>query len=90
MAPSVPDGFALEVAENAPPSIRLNASLTWHDVHDDFTVHYEGHLVGRIRLAGDASSVDSRWEWQITVPMEMPEWLAAVRAVVKSASRPSQ
>jgi hypothetical protein len=73
MASNVPDD-ALEVADKAPPSIRARASLTWHDVQDDFTLRYEGHLVGRIRLAGDASSAGSPWEWQITVPMEMPEW----------------
>jgi hypothetical protein len=74
MTSNVPDGFALEVAGKPAKSIRLNATLTWHDVKDDFTLRYEGHLVGRIRLAGDASSADSPWEWQITVPMEMPEW----------------
>jgi hypothetical protein len=74
MASNVPDGFALEVAGKPSPSIRLNASLTWHEVQDDFTLRYEGHVVGRIRLAGDASSADSLWEWQITFPMEMPKW----------------
>jgi hypothetical protein len=74
MASNVPGDLALEVADRASPSIRLNASLTWPDVQDDFTLRYEGHLVGRIRLAGDVSSADSLWEWQITVPMEMPEW----------------
>jgi hypothetical protein len=74
MATNVPDGFPIEVANEASPSILLDASLTWHDVQDDFTLRYEGHIVGRIRLAADACSVDSLWEWQITVPMEMPEW----------------
>jgi hypothetical protein len=74
MASNVPDELALEVADSASPSIRLHASLTWHDVQDDFIVRYEGHLVGRIRLAGDASSASSPWEWQITIPMEMSEW----------------
>jgi hypothetical protein len=52
----------------------LNASPTWDDVQDDFTLRYEGHVVGRIRLAADASSADVLWEWQITVPMMMPDW----------------
>jgi hypothetical protein len=74
MASNAPEGFALEAAGKPSPSIRVNASLTWHDVPDDFTLCYEGHVVGRIRLAGDASSADSPWEWRVTVPMEMPEW----------------
>jgi hypothetical protein len=74
MATNVPDGFAIEVATEASQSIQLNASLTWHDVQDDFTLRYEGHIVGRIRLAADACSADSLWEWQINVPMEMPDW----------------
>jgi hypothetical protein len=74
MATNVPDGFAIEVANEASQSIQLNASLTWPDVHDDFTLRCEGHIFGRIRLAGDASSAEAVWEWQITVPMEMPEW----------------
>lgn len=56
------------------PSVRLNASSTWHDVQDDFTLRYEGHVVGRIRLAADAASSASLWEWQITVPMMLPDW----------------
>jgi hypothetical protein len=74
MAMNVPDGFAFEVANEVSPSIRLSASPTWPDVHDDFTLRCEGHIFGRIRLAGDASSAEAVWEWQITVPMEMPEW----------------
>jgi hypothetical protein len=74
MAMNVPDGFAFEVANEVSPSIHLSASPTWPDVHDDFTLRCEGHIFGRIRLAGDASSAEAVWEWQITVPMEMPEW----------------
>jgi hypothetical protein len=74
MASNASEGFALEAVDKPSTSIRLNASLTWRDVQDDFTLRYKGHVVGRIRPAGDASSADSLWEWQITVPMEMPEW----------------
>ena len=70
MASTVPDS---EFADKDPPSVRLNASPTWHDVQDDFTLRYEGHVVGRIRLAADAASSASLWEWQITVPMMMPD-----------------
>jgi hypothetical protein len=74
MAMNASDGFAFEVANEASPSIRLSASPTWPDVQDDFTLRCEGHMFGRIRLAADASSAEAVWEWQITVPMEMPEW----------------
>jgi hypothetical protein len=63
-----------EFADKAPPSARLNAGPTWHDVQDDFTLRYEGHVVGNIRLATDAASSASLWEWQITVPMMVPDW----------------
>jgi hypothetical protein len=74
MAMNVPDDFAFEVANEASPSIRLSASPTWPGVQDDFTLRCEGHIFGRVRLAGDACSAEAVWEWQITVPMEMPEW----------------
>ena len=49
-------------------TITLNASPAWPDVKNDFVLRYEGHPIGRIRLDGNA------WEWQITIPMTMPEW----------------
>jgi hypothetical protein len=49
-------------------TITLNASLTWPGVKDDYVLRYEGHSIGRIRLAGTA------WEWHIAVPMAMPIW----------------
>ena len=51
-----------------------HASPTWDDVQDDFALRCEGHVVGRIRLAADASSADALWEWQITVSTMMPDW----------------
>jgi len=53
--------------------ITLKASLKWPDVKDDYVVHYEGHLIGRIRL-GDPRYEQGTWEWSITVPMAMPDW----------------
>jgi hypothetical protein len=49
-------------------TITLNASPTWPDVKNDYVLRYEGHAIGRIRLDGSA------WEWQITIPMAMPDW----------------
>jgi hypothetical protein len=50
-------------------TIELNASPTWADVRDDYTLRYQEHVIGRMRrLTGDG------WEWHITVPMAMPAW----------------
>jgi hypothetical protein len=49
-------------------TITLNASLRWPDVKNDFVLRYDGHAIGRIRLDNGA------WQWQITIPMAMPEW----------------
>lgn len=49
-------------------TITLNANPTWPDVKDDYSLRYEGHRIGRIRRA------EKVWEWQITVPMAMPNW----------------
>jgi hypothetical protein len=53
--------------------ITLKASLKWPDVKDDYVVHYEGHLIGRIRF-GDPRYEQGTWEWNLTVPMAMPDW----------------
>ena len=53
-------------------AINLKASPKWPDVKDDYVVRYEGHLIGRIRLAARSSQEDYTWEWSI--PMEMPVW----------------
>jgi hypothetical protein len=53
--------------------ITLKARLKWPDVKDDYVVHYEGHLIGRIRL-GDPRYEQGTWEWSINVPMAMPDW----------------
>lgn len=49
-------------------AIRINASPTWPDVNNDYTLSYEGHSIGRIRLD------QAVWQWQITIPMAMPAW----------------
>jgi hypothetical protein len=54
--------------------ITLNASPKWPDVKDDYIVRYDGHLVGRMRLAGDRYAQGTTWEWSITVAMAMPAW----------------
>jgi hypothetical protein len=52
--------------------ITLNASPKWPDVKDDDVVRYDGHLVGRVRLAGERYAQGTTWEWSITVAMAMP------------------
>ena len=52
-------------------SITLNASPAWPGVENDYILRYDGHTIGRIRLD------QSAWEWQITIPMAMPEWARA-------------
>lgn len=49
-------------------TITLTASPTWPGIKDDYSLRYQGHLIGRMRLAGSA------WHWEITIPMEMPDW----------------
>ena len=55
-------------------AITLNASPKWPDVKDDYIVRYDGHLVGRMRLAGERYAHGTTWEWSITVAMAMPAW----------------
>ena len=54
--------------------ITLKASLKWPEVKDDYVVRYDGHLIGRIRL-GDERFSQGTWEWSITIPMAMPDWV---------------
>jgi hypothetical protein len=54
--------------------ITLKARLKWPDVNDDYVVHYEGHLIGRIRLGDERYAQGTTWEWSIAVPMAMPDW----------------
>lgn len=49
-------------------AITLNAGPTWPGVENDYVLHYEGHAIGRIRLA------ETGWEWHISIPMAMPDW----------------
>ncbi len=55
-------------------AITLNASLKWPDVKDDYVVRYDGHLIGRMRLAGERDAQGTTWEWSITIPMALPVW----------------
>ena len=48
------------------PYIRLK----WPDIKDDFVVWYDGHEIGRIRLAPDVSQ--TAWVWSIIPPMSLP------------------
>jgi len=61
--------------------ITLNASSTWPGVEHDYVLRYDEHLIGRIRLDQTA------WEWQITVPMAMPEWARGTTASLEEAKR---
>ena len=54
--------------------ITLKASLKWPDVKDDYVVHYDGHLIGRMRLGDARYAQGTTWEWSIAVPMAMPDW----------------
>jgi hypothetical protein len=53
-------------------TITLNASPKWPDVKDDYIVRYDGHLVGRMRLAGERYAQGTTWGWRITDAMAMP------------------
>ncbi len=61
-------------AAPAAKTITLRASLKWPDVKDDYVVHYDGHLIGRIRLGDERYAQGTTWEWSIAVPMAMPDW----------------
>jgi len=54
--------------------ITLNVSPKWPDVQDDYVIRLEGHVIGRVRLGGERYGEGSTWEWEITIPMEMPVW----------------
>jgi hypothetical protein len=62
-------------------TITLNASPSWPGVKNDFTLRFEQHSIGRIRLA------ETGWEWQITVPMAMPPWAQGVSANLDDARK---
>jgi len=51
-----------------PRTITLNSSRTWPDVKNDYVLHSDGHLIGRIRFS------DSFWQWHINIPMALPVW----------------
>jgi hypothetical protein len=61
-------------AAPAVKTITLKASLKWPDVKDDYVVHYDGHLIGRIRLGDEHFEQGRTWDWSITAPMAMPDW----------------
>jgi hypothetical protein len=48
--------------------ITIDARLRWPDVRDDYSVWFDGHSIGRVRLDGAA------WIWSITIPMALPAW----------------
>ena len=62
-------------------SITLNASPTWPGVENDYVLRYDGHTIGRIRLD------ESTWEWQITIPMAMPEWACGTTISLDESKR---
>jgi hypothetical protein len=55
--------------------VTLKASLKWPDVKDDYVVRYDGHLIGRIRVGDKRYEQGTTWEWSITIPMAMPDWV---------------
>ena len=48
--------------------ITIDARPRWPDVRDDYSIQFEGHSIGRVRLDGTA------WVWSITIPMALPDW----------------
>ncbi|MDI1262455.1 MAG: hypothetical protein PS018_04265 [bacterium] len=62
-------------------TITLNASLTWPDVKNDYTLRYDGHAIGRIRF--DTVT----WVWQITIPMAMPDWASGTADSLDGSKR---
>jgi hypothetical protein len=54
--------------------ITINAQPRWPDVKDDYSVQFEGHSIGRVRLDG------ANWVWSITIPMALPDWAEGTTA----------
>jgi hypothetical protein len=54
--------------------ITIDAHLRWPDVRDDYSVRFDGHSIGRVRLDGAV------WVWSITIPMALPEWAEGTSA----------
>jgi hypothetical protein len=62
-------------------TITLNASPSWPGAKNDFTLRYEQHTIGRIRL------LENAWDWHITVPMAMPRWAEGKTASLDDARK---
>jgi hypothetical protein len=54
--------------------LTIDASLRSPDVRDDYSVHFQGHSIGRVRLD------PAGWLWSITIPMALPDWAEGVTA----------
>jgi len=54
-------------------NLTLSAFPAWPDVNDVFDIGFENCTIGRIWLARDSASVETQWEWLISVPMALPE-----------------
>jgi hypothetical protein len=52
----------------------INSRATWAGVKNDYVLSYEGHVIGRIRLA------EAAWEWHINAPLAMPLWASGSAA----------
>jgi hypothetical protein len=62
-------------------TITLSVDPTWPGARNDFVLRYDGHLVGRIRLDQTA------WQWQVTIPMAMPEWARGAAASLDESKK---
>lgn len=54
--------------------ITLSAQLKWPGVPDDYSVRFDGHVIGRIRREGPHDPNPGQWTWMLTVPMLLPDW----------------
>ena len=48
--------------------------IAGHRLEDDYEVRWEGHEIGRIRLATEQSHKGIIWNWHINPPMPIPSW----------------
>jgi hypothetical protein len=62
-------------------AIKINAGPTWPDINNDYTLSYEGHSIGRIRLD------QAVWRWQVTIPMAMPTWASGTADSLEGSKR---
>lgn len=53
--------------------LSLNVGLTWPEVGHVFSVGYQGWIVGKVWFATDRQTDAAPWEWQLCIPMTLPD-----------------